>query len=65
MKKGTQKIKVYELDFGDTNLISSNKQDTLDWIAADLDNINPDGLEYVITTRSMSQREYNSLPEWS
>lgn len=30
------KIKVYELDFGDTNLISSDVDTILDWIKTDI-----------------------------
>lgn len=62
---GAEKIKVYELDFGDTNLITENKKDILNWIEADLDNIDEDGLQYEITTKLMTRAEIDALPEWS
>jgi len=39
IKYSTEKIKCYELDFGDTNVISQNKSEILNWIEADMDNI--------------------------
>lgn len=62
---GAEKIKVYELDFGDTNLITENKKDILDWIEADLDNIDEYGLQYEITTKLMTREEIDVLPEWA
>lgn len=62
---GAEKIKVYELDFGDTNLITENKKDILNWIEADLDNIDEDGLQYEITTKLMTREEIDALPEWA
>lgn len=62
-----EKIKCYELDFGDTNLISQNKQDILSWIEADMENLKEgdDGLQYEITIKTMTQEETEALPEWS
>lgn len=62
---GAEKIKVYELDFGDTNLITENKKDILNWIEADLDNIDEYGLQYEITTKLMTREEIDALPEWA
>jgi len=62
---GAEKIKVYELDFGDTNLITENKKDILNWIEADLDNIDENGLQYEITTKLMTREEIDALPEWA
>lgn len=69
-------IKCFELDFGDTNLISKNKKDILDWIEVDLDNLqNPvideqesqesQDLQYIISIKLMTQQELDALPEWS
>ena len=64
MKKEEQ-VNVYELDFGDTNFICEDKKDILEWISADIDNIGEDGLEYKITTKIMTRKELDELPEWS
>jgi hypothetical protein len=58
-------FKMYELDFGDTNLITENKKDILNWIEADLDNIDENGLQYEITTKLMTREEIDALPEWA
>lgn len=60
------KIKCYELDFGDTNLITKSKQDILEWIKADMDDLTEsDELHYEITVKMMTQEEIDALPEWS
>lgn len=61
----TEKNKVYELDFGDTILITEDKKDILNWIETDLDNIDENGLQYKITTKLMTRDEINALPEWA
>lgn len=66
MKNKNEKFKVYELDFGDTNLLTEDKQAVLDWIATDLADMKPSGeLNYTITIRMMTRRQINALPEWS
>ena len=60
-----EKIKVYELDFGDTNLITEDKKEILNWIEADLGDIDDDGLQYTITTKLMTREEIDALPEWA
>lgn len=62
-----KKIKVYELDFGDTNLISPSIQDILEWIKAESQNLKEgDGpLQYEITVKMLTEEEISALPEWS
>lgn len=63
MKK---KIKVYELDFGDTNLLSPHIDEIINWIKTDLsDQKEGDELAYTITIKMMTQEEIDALPEWS
>lgn len=64
--KPAEKIKVYELDFGDTNLITKNIQEIIDWIHADVEGMgDSDELSYTITTKLISEEEFENLPEWS
>ena len=68
-----EKIRCFELDFGDQNLISKDKKDILSWIEADLDDLqNPmvaerdgdDDLQYTISIKLMTQKELDDLPDW-
>ena len=59
-------IKVYELDFGDTNLIDKDIQTLLDWIKTDLQGMSDsDEVCYTITTQLMTKEQFESLPEWN
>lgn len=61
-------IQVFELDFGDTNFLSENMQDILDWIKNDLQNLktgDTDELNYTITVRLMTRQQIHELPEWA
>lgn len=62
-----KKIKVYELDFGDTNLLSEDREVITQWIDADMDGLKKetDELNYVIKVKFMTRRQINALPEWS
>lgn len=61
----TDKIKCYELDFGDTNLISEKISDILGWIETDMGDMESfDELNYKITVKYLTQEEFESLPEW-
>lgn len=61
-----EKIKCYELDFGDTNLISKDIKDITDWIANDMLSLeNDDQLEYSITIKMMTAKELHDLPDWA
>lgn len=61
-----EKKKVYEFDFGDTNLLSEDPQVILDWMKTDMEDMSDDDeLNYKITIRRMTQEEINALPEWS
>lgn len=63
---GAVKIKVYELDFGDTNLLDKDPQVLLDWMKTDIEDMKEgDELGYKITIRMMTQEEIDALPEWS
>lgn len=58
-------IKVYELDFGDTNLLSENIKEITSWIEADMHDLGDmDELNYTITIRRMTREQINALPEW-
>lgn len=60
------KIKVYELDFGDTNLLDKDPQVLLNWMKTDMKYMKEgDELDYKITIRMMTQEEIDALPEWS
>lgn len=61
-----EKIKVYELDFGDQNLLSTSIKDITDWISSDLSDLKPgdESLNYEINIRMMTQKEIDDLPEW-
>jgi len=61
-----EKIKVYELDFGDTNLLDENLETITDWIKSDLHDLaDGDELNYTIKIRRMTRQEIDELPEWS
>lgn len=60
------KFKVFELDFGDTNLLTEDAQVVGDWIAADMTSMKDnEELNYTITIRRMTRRQINALPEWA
>jgi hypothetical protein len=60
------KIKVFELDFGDTNLLSEDPEQILAWIKTDmLDLKDEDELDYVVRIKRMTRKEIDLLPEWS
>lgn len=59
-------IKVYELDFGDTNFLSESIEDILAWIETDMSDLSgEDELSYTITTKMMTREEIGSMPEWA
>lgn len=61
-----QKFKVYELDFGDTNVLDEDPKALLDWIDTEIHDMKEDdSLQYTITIRMMTRQEINDLPEWS
>lgn len=65
-KNQPKKFKVYELDFGDTNLLAEDPQVHFDWIKCDIESMGEnDALEYTITFRMMTRKEINEIPEWS
>jgi hypothetical protein len=58
--------KVFELDFGDTNLLSENIKDILDWIEADMHGLKADDpLQYTISFRMMTRKQISEIPEWA
>ena len=62
----SDKKRVYELDFGDTNLLSEKEHVILDWIKTDMENLKvDDDLNYKITVKMMTDKEISALPEWS
>ena len=66
MEKKEEKIIVYELDFGDTNLLDENIDTITDWIKSDMHDLKDDDeLNYTIKIRRMTRQEINDLPEWS
>ena len=61
-----EKIKVFELDFGDTNVLDTNPKTLLDWIKADMEGMADDEeLEYKITIRKMTEKQFKALPDWA
>lgn len=61
-----EKIKVFELDFGDTNLLSPKIEEIIGWIETDLHDLQSDDeLNYTITIKMMTQEEIDALPEWN
>lgn len=61
-----EKIKVFELDFGDTNLLDKDPQVLVDWIKSDMEGMaDGDELNYTIIIRRMTQKEIDDLPEWA
>ena len=61
-----EQFKVYELDFGDTNLLDENINVLLDWIKSDVEAMkDTEEMEYKISIRRMTRKEINELPEWS
>lgn len=67
VRKPSEKFKVYELDFGDTNLLSENIADITDWIANDMIDLKDtdEKLEYIIGIRMMTRKQISEIPEWS
>lgn len=64
--KMSKKIKCYELDFGDTNLITQHVKDVTDWIEIDLIDLKEgDELTYTVTIKMLTQEEIDALPEWA
>lgn len=60
------KFKVWVFDFGDTNLITRNPQDIIDWISSEIKPLKKgEELNYRITTKIMSPTQYRKIPEWS
>lgn len=59
-------ITVYELDFGDTNVIDPNYQEIADWIGSEISRLK-DGEEYEckITCKKMTRKEVDELPDWN
>ena len=54
------------MDFGDTNFITQNYKDVLAWIESDIERIDETGeLNYSITVKYMTEKQYAKLPEWS
>jgi hypothetical protein len=63
--KDNELIKLYELDFGDTNFLSETIEDVLCWIETDMsDMASGDELTYTITCKYITRKEFNELPEW-
>jgi hypothetical protein len=61
-----KEIKVFELDFGDTNLLDKDPQALLDFIKSDIEGMgDAEELEYKITIRRMTQKKIDDLPEWA
>lgn len=66
VKPAKPKFRVYELDFGDTNVVTENYNDITDWISTEMQDLKEgERLNYKITFRMMTRRQINSLPEWS
>lgn len=62
----SKKIKVYELDFGDTNLLTEDVNGVIEWIKADLENMEDnEELNYTVTIRMMTQKQIDKIPEWN
>lgn len=59
-----EKIKVFELDFGDQNFITENFEDIVGWIESDLQDPDCDITEYTISIKYMTRKEIDDLPEW-
>lgn len=56
---------VYVLDFGDTNVVSEDPMQIIEWIKTDVFDLKSgDELHYTITTQMMTQAEIDALPEW-
>jgi hypothetical protein len=61
-----KKFKVFELDFGDTNLLTEDSRAIADWIQTDMENMQDDDeLQYTITIRYMTRKQIENLPEWA
>lgn len=61
-----QKFRVYELDFGDTNLLSEDIKDITEWIANDMVEMGIDTpLDYHISIRMMTRLQISRIPEWA
>lgn len=62
-----EKLKCYEFDFGDTNLITTNINDVTEWIKSDMEELKEgdEGLQYTINVLYLTRKEIDALPEWS
>lgn len=61
-----EKFKVYELDFGDTNLLDEDIDTITDWIKSDMDSLEDNSeLQHTIKIKRMTRKEINELPEWA
>jgi len=70
------KVKVYEFDFGDQNLITENFQDILDWLKSDFHDMKTkeeygnedldldDEISFTVKTYTMTRKEVDELPDW-
>lgn len=66
VKPATPKIKVYELDFGETNVIDEDLDNLLEWMKTEIQDLKEgDDLNYKISFRMMTRRQINNLPEWA
>ncbi len=66
VKPKEKKIKMYELDFGDTNFISQNPKEIVGWIESDIHNAKKgEQFDYRITIKHLSRKEIANLHEWS
>ena len=60
-----EKVKYYELDYGDQPLVTESIDQLLEIIREHVKDMGESAeLEYVITTRMMTQKEVDELPEW-
>lgn len=63
--KKKELIKVYELDFGEQNVVSREIKGIIDWISGEMEDMKvTDELNYTITTKYLTQKQYEKLPEW-
>ena len=59
-------VTVYELDFGDTNLIDTDIKNIISWIECDMQDMGlTTELNYTITKKEMTESAFKKLPEWS
>lgn len=66
MERKIKKYRVYELDFGDTNLLSEDIKTITEWIETDMSDLKEGGqLEYTISVNMMTCKQINAIPEWT